>query len=89
MLSRIELPVYVEDIEEGSMPADIPFLREDGDLSWWDVSVRLSDGQIHDWPGGGSHEIFLKVVDGGRYSLLDEDLGELARLPIRKQPYRL
>ena len=59
------LPV---DYDEEDMPSDYPHRK--GDM--WDVRIDVETGQIQDWPGPREAlDLYMKVVDGGRYYLLD------------------
>jgi len=49
----------------------------DGDL--WKARIRLSDGQIENWPAGTAADIHYKVCDEGRYWLTDSNGNRLAR----------
>lgn len=41
--------------------------------SCWCPVIRLTDGQIMDWPQGTSADIHFKVCDDGEYWLMDKD----------------
>ena len=60
----LELPVRygTEDI-----PEDFPLRK--GDM--WRGKVELETGRLLEWPKGREARLFLKVVDGGIYTLLD------------------
>lgn len=49
----------------------------DGDA--WRARIRLTDGQIEDWPVGTTASIHYKVCDAGLYWLLDEFAGRIAK----------
>ena len=61
----------VED-EKGTLT---PFKQ--GDL--WCPVIRLSDGQVMDWPQGTEADIHFKVCDAGEYWLLDEEKKRIAK----------
>lgn len=61
----IEVPVRFEDEQVG-----FDFPLRDGDN--WTGLVELATGQIQDWPQGQEGDLYLKVVDMGTYTLIDE-----------------
>ena len=75
-LVLIDVLIAEEDIEEGAIPADFPGLE----IENWRAVVELDSGQIQDWPTGVVFELWLKVTDGGTYTLLDRNRQPLARL---------
>jgi hypothetical protein len=67
----IDVPVKYDDED---MPNDFPFRAGDQ----WRVAVEIETGRIIDWPHGVSHDLYMKVTDGGSYILLDEQQNEVA-----------
>lgn len=67
---KIDAPVRYDDED---MPYDFPF--RSGDM--WSVEVDADTGVIRNWPEGVSHDLYMKVVDTGTYTLLGEDGQEL------------
>lgn len=61
---EMNLPVRYDDED---MPESFPF--RDGE--WWSVTVDIDTGKIQDWPKGWAYDLYMKVVDGGTYRLLD------------------
>lgn len=51
--------------------------RRDGDT--WKPVIRLTDGQIMDWPEGTTANIHYKVCDAGEYFLADENHNRIAK----------
>ena len=68
---RLELAVRHGDDD---MPDDFPFRK--GEM--WRVDVDANTGRIKDWPKGLAHELYMKVVDCGTYTLLDPTGAQLA-----------
>jgi hypothetical protein len=71
---RVTIPVYYE---EEDIPNDFP-LRNGNE---WQGTIDLATGKIKEWPEGtGDRRIFMKVCDGGTYSLLGPDGNAVATL---------
>lgn len=78
---RISVPVRYDDED---IPYDFPFRT--GDL--WTITVEMDTGRIVGWPQHHSHDVYMKVVDGGTYSLLDENQNVMSTLEWRKNTSR-
>lgn len=64
---RVSVPVRYD---EDDMPNDYPHRKGDS----WHVDINAADGQIRGWPQGVEpRRIEMKVVDGGSYTVLDEN----------------
>lgn len=64
---KVTLPVTHEE-------EDIPtnnFPLRDGNS--WNAIINVETGRIEGWPEGQERKLFLKVVDGGSYQLLDSN----------------
>lgn len=67
-IAMIKIDVAVRYDEE-DIPNDFPLRK--GDM--WSAIVEVDTGKILDWPIGRSGEMYMKVVDGGSYYLLDKE----------------
>jgi hypothetical protein len=76
-VSAIRVVVPVRYGEE-DIPNDFPFRV--GDV--WDVTVNIDSGEIQGWVSKGhpAAQCYMKVVDQGRYYLLDYDEIEVKRI---------
>lgn len=59
----VVLPVRYDDED---MPTDFP-MRE-GDI--WKARIMVGSGQILEWPEGVEYRLYMKVTDGGSYTLV-------------------
>ena len=55
----------VDDVEGDLIPC------REGDI--WSLIIDLETGKIENWPEGTTANIYYKVCDDGRYTLLDTD----------------
>jgi hypothetical protein len=60
--------------EEEDIPDDFPGRK--GEVLT--MVVDIDTGRVHDWPKGRSENCYMKVVDGGVYTLLDADGRDVA-----------
>lgn len=75
---RIMLPIY-DFHDDRDIPDVIPFRKKGTYEDIWEITIDLKEHRIVDWPKDyGGAEVRLKVMDGGRYTLLDEE-----QLPIK------
>lgn len=84
MKTTIMKPVEVEiatvsvilpvNYEEEDMPNDFPLRQGDQ----WRATIDIDTGKINDWPAGRSGKFFMKVCDGGTYTLRDPSGNVLA-----------
>jgi hypothetical protein len=60
------------------IPEDFPLRK--GDV--WQAVINIDTGTIEGWPQSetGSRELHMKVVDSGRYTLMDRNRKEIAKL---------
>ena len=84
---RITAPVPIEELEDGIIPVDYPGLVD----GFWRADIKLSSGQIDNWPGyDRSLKLGLKLITDGRYELLDDDQHVIAlmtgHVPTRLVP---
>jgi len=70
----VEVPVY--DFYDGEYD-DLP--KKVGEM--WNFVIDIDSGTIIEWNHPEKYRVFLKVCDGGRYTLLD-DLGKPVAEPI-------
>jgi len=64
---NIEVPVRYE---EEDIPFDYPFRKAD----MWHITVEHPTGKIINWPKNiPARRLYMKVVDTGLYSILNED----------------
>ncbi len=63
---RVAVPVRYD---EEDIPNKFPLRK--GDM--WTGTIDITTGKIRDWPAGKTGEMQMKVVDEGRYYLLNSD----------------
>ncbi len=76
----LDLPVRYD---EDGMPLDFP--HRDGDS--WRIEVLIDSGQILNWPEGVEHDLYMKVVDGGTYTLIDANGEEVGAIRENYVPH--
>jgi hypothetical protein len=69
----LDLPVRYD---EDDMPMDFP--HRDGDR--WRIEVLIDSGEILNWPEGVEYDLYMKVVDGGTYTLNDANGEEVGAI---------
>jgi hypothetical protein len=79
-LVTIQVPVKYD---EEDMPNDFPFRK--GDI--WEILVDFETGVIQNWPKGVSHDLYMKVTDGGTYILHSAGGTTLAKLEQEYVPH--
>lgn len=76
-LVKIDIqPRYIGDTDEDDLPTDFPLLNEE--KTNWVAFVEIDTGRILDWPQGDARSMHVKVCDAGVYTLLTNDLKEIA-----------
>jgi len=71
-------PRHIGDSDDDDMPTDFPLLNSN--KAFWQARVDIDTGVIEGWPQGDAREMNVKVCDQGRYTLLDADSKEVARI---------
>ena len=71
-----------QEIEVISITITVPVLYEQEDIPndfpmrtgyVWSANVLIDTGRIVGWPSGKTGDLFMKVCDGGRYTLFGLD----------------
>jgi len=77
---RLSLPVrYAEE----DISNDFPMRNRDT----WNATVELDTGRILGWPQGIHGHVYMKVCDGGSYTLLDKDGKNIAEIECNYVPH--
>ena len=76
----IRIPIY--DYMDEEIPKDFPL--RDGDE--WKAMIDLETHQIRNWAQGESRHLYIKVSDGGVYSLMTKDFECVAMLTYEYVP---